>query len=266
MKAIHTFILTLGIAASAHAQLVVTDPVSDALSQVNHLEDVAKSLEIINNQVQQINALTQQLQQTTAYVQAFGDPAKLLNIVGADGLVHSLETSGVGHTIAELQELASGIEALRNNANGLYQSIGETIRTPSGFELPRAEDLYRKFAASEHATQNFQSVFDDVIQRRQTLKGQIAQTTLELQAATTDAETQKLSGVLTGFNAELAAIDKEIDQALATALVQDIQNRTDREKQEQANKEERQAEFSEALGNYSKTFRLDSAPPAFPTR
>lgn len=266
MKAIQTFILSLGIAAAAHAQVVVTNPISDALAEVNHLEDVAKSIEMINNQVQQINALTQQLQQINAYVQAFGDPAKLLSIIGVDGLIQSLETSGLGQSLAELQELASGIEALRGNANGLYRSIGETIQTPSGFELPRAEELYRKFAASDRAAQNFESVFDDVIQRRQMLKGRIAQTTQQLQAATTDAETQKLSGVLAGYNAELAAIDKEIDQALATTLVQDIQNRADREKQEQARREERQAEFTEAVGNYSKTFRVDPTPPAFPTR
>src|SRR4030095_48339 len=136
MKAILVFILSAGIAAATHAQLVVTNPISDALAEVNHLEDVAKSIEMINNQVQQINALTQQLQQITVYVQAFGDPAKLLSIIGVDGLIQSLETSGVGHTLAELQELASGIEALRGNATGLYQSIGETNRTPSGFELP----------------------------------------------------------------------------------------------------------------------------------
>src|SRR6266498_93728 len=98
MKAIHTLILSAGFAAAAHAQLVVTNPISDALAEVNHLEDVAKSIEMINNQVQQINALTQQLQQITAYVQAFGDPAKLLNLIGVDGLIQSLETSGVGHT------------------------------------------------------------------------------------------------------------------------------------------------------------------------
>ena len=46
----------------------------------------------------------------------------------------------------------------------------------------------------------------------------------------------------------------------------DIQNREDREKQEQARKEERMAEFSEAMGSYSKTFRINDAPPVFPTR
>jgi len=44
------------------------------------------------------------------------------------------------------------------------------------------------------------------MQRRQALKGQIAATIDQLQAATTDAETQKLQGVLTGQAAQLQAI------------------------------------------------------------
>jgi uncharacterized phage infection (PIP) family protein YhgE len=266
MKTLHTLLIVIGVASTAHAQLVVTDPISDVLDQIMHVEDIAKTVEMINNQVQQINALTQQLQQIQAYVKAFGDPEQLLSIVGVDGLIDSLNTSGVGQTLGELRSLASGVEALRDNANGLYQSIGETFTTPGGYELPRAEELYRKFAASQRVTRNFESVYDDVSQRRGVLKGRIAETTQQLQASTTDAETQKLTGVITGYNAELAAIDKEVDGALAESLVLDIQNREDREKQEQARKEERMAEFSEAMSNYSKTFRIDDAPPAFPTR
>jgi hypothetical protein len=266
MKAIKTFILVAGIAATAHAQVVVTDPISDVLAEELHLEDIAKAVEMINNQVEQINALTQQLQQIRAYVTAFGDPAKLLSIIGADELIQSLQTSGIGQTMIELQQLADGLEALENNANGLYRSVGQTFRTPSGFDLPRAEELYRKFAAIDRAAGNFQSVFDDVLERRQILKGRIAATTEKLQTATTDAETQKLTGVLAGYNAELASIDQEIGQSVAEVIVQDVQNRADREKQEEARREERKAEFSEATQNYSKLFRIDPAPPAFPGR
>jgi len=266
MKAIHALIFLAGATGAAHAQVVVTNPISDVLFEVAHIEDIAKTVEMINNQVQQINALTQQLQQIQAYVKAFGDPEQLLSIVGADALIESLNTSGVGQTLGELQNLASGVEALTNNANGLYQSIGQTFTTPGGYELPRAEELYRKFAASQRATTNFQSVYDDVSQRRGVLKGRIADTTQQLQASTTDAETQKLAGVITGYNAELAAIDKEVDQALAESLVLDMQNQADREKQEQARKEERMAEFSEAMRNYSQAFRINDAPPVFPTR
>lgn len=266
MKTLITLFAALTLTVAAHAQYVVTNPISDVLNEVMHVEDIAKDLEMISNQVEQINALTQQLQQIQAYVKAFGDPEKLLSIVGADALIDSLNTSGVGRTLGELQNLASGVEAFRDHANGLYQSIGETFTTPGGYELPRAEELYRKFAASQRAAENFTSVYDDVSQRRTALRGRIAETTQQLQSATTDAETQKLTGVITGYNTELAALDKEVDQALGESLVLDMQNRADREKQEQARKEERMAEFTEAMRNYSQTFRINDAPPAFPTR
>ena len=266
MKTLIAILVAAASMTTARAQYVVTNPISDVLNEVMHVEDIGKTVEMISNQVQQINTLTQQLQQIQAYVKAVGDPEKLLSIVGADSLIDSLNTSGVGQTLADLQGLANGVEALRNNANGLYQSVGETFTTPGGVQLPRAEDLYRKFAASQRTAQNFASVYDDVTQRRTTLKGKIADTTQQLQASTTDAETQKLAGVLTGYNAELAAIDKEVDQALAESVVQDIQNRDDREKQEQARKEERMAEFSEAMRSYSQTFRINDAPPVFPKR
>lgn len=266
MKTLTILFIAFILSVTARAQYVVTNPISDVLNEVMHIEDIAKDLEMISNQVEQITALTQQLQQIQAYVKAFGDPEKLLSIVGADALIESLNTSGVGQTLSQLKSVANGVEALRDNANGLYQSVGETFTTPGGFELPRAEELYRKFAASQRVTKNFESVFDDVSQRRGVLKGRIAETTQQLQASTTDAETQKLAGVITGYNAELAAIDKEVDHALGESLVLDIQNREDREKQEQARKEERMAEFSEAMRSYSKTFRISDTPPSFPTR
>jgi len=73
----------------------------------------------------------------------------------------SLQQSGVGQTIGELQQLADGVQAFAYDANGLYQSLGSTFTTPSGIELPRAEELYRKFAAIQQSSQNFQAVADE---------------------------------------------------------------------------------------------------------
>ena len=120
MKTLTALFIAASLTTAANAQYFVTNPISDVLSEVMHVEDIAKTVEMISNQVQQINALTQQLQQIQAYVKAFGDPEQLLSIVGADALIDSLNTSGVGQTLGELRSLASGVEALRNNANGLY--------------------------------------------------------------------------------------------------------------------------------------------------
>lgn len=266
MRFILPLIALLISVSLASAQWVVTNPVSDALGEIQHVEDIAKAVEMINNQIQQINTLTQQLQQIQAYVKAFGDPEQLLSIVGADELISSLEQSGVGQTIAELQQLANGVEALQYNANGLYTSLGETFTTPSGIELPRAEDLYRKYGAIQQSSRNFQDVTDDVTARRESLRGQIATTTQQLRASTTDAETQKLTGVLVGYTAELGAVDREIEHAAAQVATQDAENRADRERQEQARREERHAEMEQSFLRYGEVFRLETTPPAFPTR
>ena len=50
MKAFNTFILVAGISATAQAQFVVTNPISDVLFEVAHVEDIAKTVEMINNQ------------------------------------------------------------------------------------------------------------------------------------------------------------------------------------------------------------------------
>ena len=257
---------SLVIAASmAHAQVVVIDPTAIARAQANHAVDLAKYVEMVNNQVTQINTLTQQLQQTQAYVRAFGNPEQLLNIVGANELISSLQQSGVGQTIGALQQSASGIEALRYNANGLYTSLGQTFTTPGGVQVPRAEELYRKFGAVQKGSQNFQSVTDDVLSRRENLRSEIASTTQRLQASTTDAETQKLTGVLVGYTAELETVEREIDHAAAQVATQDAENRADRERQEEARREERQAQMEESLRRYGEVFRLETTPPAFPT-
>ena len=74
MKAILTFTVALVLSITARAQYVVTNPLSDVLNEVMHVEDISQDLEMISNQVEQINALTQQLQQIQAYVKAFGNP------------------------------------------------------------------------------------------------------------------------------------------------------------------------------------------------
>ncbi len=265
MKFIVSFATLFAGASLAGAQVVVIDPTAIARAQANHAVDLAKYVQMVNNQVTQINTLTQQLQQIQAYVKAFGDPEQLLNIVGADELMTSLNASGVGQTIGELQQSVSGVEALRYNANGLYTSLGSTFTTPGGMQVPRTEQLYRKYGAIQKSSRNFQSVTDDVLSRRENLRSEIATTTQRLQASTTDAETQKLTGVLVGYNAELGAVDREIDQAAAQVATQDVENRADRERDEQARREERQAQMEESFRRYGEVFRLETTPPQFPT-
>ena len=73
MKLILSLAALLFAAPFVQAQVVVTNPISDILSQTMHVEDIAKTVEMINNQVKQITTLTQQLQQIQAYVKESND-------------------------------------------------------------------------------------------------------------------------------------------------------------------------------------------------
>lgn len=241
------FLLTSALPA-ARAQLIVEDVVSIAQDAVNQVVDLGKYIEMVNNQVQQINTMTQELQQVTSYVKAFGDPAKLLEITGVNELTAELDLAGVGQTLGAIRETASGVQSLQNNAQGLYQSISDV--SFSGIEVPRVADSYKPFAAVENASANYTTVYDDVIQRRQALKGQMVSTISDLQAASTDAETQKLQGVVTAQAAQLQALDQEIVNATSQAVVQDISNRNNDAKQQQAGDEEIAAERHDALTKF----------------
>jgi len=233
---------------SLEAQVVVIDPTAIAHSQANHIVDLAKYVEMVNNQLKQITTMTQELQQVTAYVKAFGDPSKLLNIVGANQLISELQQSGVGQTLGVLRQTASGIQSLQNNANGLYQQITST--SLSGIGVPRAVDTYKPFSALENTSSNYMSVYDDAIRRREDLRRQMSSTVNQLQASTTDAETQKLHAVLTGQAAQLHAVDQEIVNATSQSVVQDISNRNDEDKQQQARNEEIATDRHDALTKF----------------
>ena len=233
---------------AARAQLIVEDIASIAQDAVNQVVDLAKYVEMVSNQVEQINTMTQELQQTVAYVKAFGDPATLLEITGVNELMSELDLSGVGRTLGELRRTASGIQSLKENATGLYQSVTDLSR--SGIQVPRVSDFYKPFAALENASLNYTTVYDDVMQRRQVLKGQMVGTLDALQASSTDAETQKLQGVVTAQAAQLQALDQEVVSATSQAVVQDIANRNNERKHEQARSEAIAADRHDAMKKY----------------
>jgi len=75
-----------------------------------------------------------------------------------------------------------------------------------------------------------------------------------------------LSGVLIELSFRLNNTDYEIHHATASAIVQDIVNRNEMQRQIEAKKEQQHAEFTEAVQKYGQTFRLMDAATEFPTR
>jgi len=253
------------LGTTCQAQWIVYDPVSNIQQILDEVENIAEYVDMVDNQVQQIQQLSDQLKQLEQYNKAFGDPSQILNVTGISALTSDLTQTPLGQTISAVEKASDGVAALTYDANGLYNQVGATFSTPSGNQIKRDTPDYKPFEAINNATANYSTVTTDVLKRRQTLKDAIASTTEALQSATTASEVQKLTGVLVGQNAALAATDKEIDQAVAVSLEQDIENRNDAQKQAVAAQEEQKAEIAETFSNYRTNFQLNAQPPVFPT-
>jgi hypothetical protein len=263
-KLIALALVTIGISLPARAQWIVYDPVNNAQQILAAAAEIAKFVEMINNQVQQIQALNDQLDEFKHYESLFGDP-KAVVLSTVNSLTSDLRRTELGETLTALEGAVNAGEAMLYDANGLFERVGTSFQTPNGQAVNRRESPYLPVAAVQKTTENYLSVTSDANARRVTLKNQIAATTDQLKSATTDAEVQKLTGVLIGLSSALNNTDYEINQATTSAVVQDIANRNDAQRQIEAKKEQQHAEFSEAMQKYGQSFRLMNAPTAFPT-
>lgn len=257
-KFITLTVIIASLACSARAQWVVYDPTMNAQQIMDTAQQIAK-------QVEQIQMLTQQLTEFKNYENVFGNPKSVaLSMVPA--LNADLQKTEPGKNLQDLLSIADGNYALTYNDSGIYATVGTTFQTPGGQTIQRPADEFKPFAAINRTADNFVAVASDAASRRAAIKQQIAQTTAQLKAASTDAEVQKLQGVLSGLNADLASTDAEVNQAVGSALVQDIQNRNDEQKQQKALLEQQNAEFHEAISNYTAKFQLLNEPTVFPAQ
>jgi len=263
-KLIAATLIALPLAFSARAQWIVYDPISNVQQILDQAENIAEYVDMVENQVSQIETLDNQLSEFKNYESLFGNPSQVVlsMVPNLDSDLQSLEPEV---NLENLVASADGNYALTYNDNGIYATVGVNFQTPRGQTIQRPADLFKPFAAINDTANNFVTVADNAAQRRKSIKDEIAQTTEQLQNATTDAEVQKLHGVLTSLNGDLASTDDEVNQAASSAMVQDIQNRNDQQKQIQALTEQQNAEFEESVSNYTAKFQLLDAPTTFPT-
>ena len=194
-KIIAATLIALPLAFSARAQWIVYDPTMNVQQIIDEAESIAKYVTMIDNQVQQINTLTSQLNQFENYEALFGNPSQVVLSMVAP-LAADLKSLEPGLNLENLVANANGNTALTFNDNGIYATVGTSFQTPGGQTIQRPADQYKPFAAVINTASNYVSVADNAAQRRAAIKDQIAQTTQQLQDATTDAEVQKLNGVL----------------------------------------------------------------------
>ncbi|HEV2456654.1 MAG TPA: hypothetical protein VGY98_20500, partial [Verrucomicrobiae bacterium] len=176
--------IALSLAFSARAQWVVYDPTVNIEQILSEAENLAEYAEMIDNEVTQIQTMGQQLSEFKNYENLFGNPSQVaLSMV--PGLDLDLQNLEPGLNLENLVANADGNLALTYNDGGIYVTVGASFQTPGGQTIQRPADQFKPFAAVINSASNYVTVADNAAQRRAAIKDQIAQTTQQLQAATT---------------------------------------------------------------------------------
>src|SRR2546423_15194705 len=163
-KFIALTLATIGVATSARAQWVVYDPTLHTQSILNTAQEIAKYIEMINNQVQQIQALTSQLNEFKHYEDLFGDPKSVL-LATVKPLTDDLRKTELGQTLTTLEGTVNAGQAMLYNASGLFHSVGTTFTTPNGQTVTRQQAPYLPVAAVQKTTDNYLAVSTDATTR-----------------------------------------------------------------------------------------------------
>ena len=98
---------------------------------------------------------------------------------------------------------------------------------------------------------------EDVLERRDTLRAEIAETTEQLRSAETDSEVKKLTGIMLGLQTELQATDRELDIARGDAEARALENQNQAEAAAKAEAERDARRFEIANQRDVETYKLD---------
>jgi predicted ATP-grasp superfamily ATP-dependent carboligase len=224
--------------------------VSDPIAQVNHSQNLAKwveSIQKLNTQIDQMNQSIQIAQTVKGYI---GDPASAAGAMGLGLLGGDSLGASVGQLSSELNRTASGLSALRNNAQGLFTPI--EFKTPGGFDMEYADDPFKAFAALQNHAQNSSNVLEDTLARIRRLQQDKAATLAQIKTAPTQAEVQKLQAKADAIDGEIAALGQQQAAAQEQVVVQDAANRNDRAMKAQAANMAADREMAVSLDNLSR--------------
>jgi septal ring factor EnvC (AmiA/AmiB activator) len=223
----------------ATVQNVVQQVVDRVVQAAQHAADMAKYVQMIENQTQQIAQLTTMINQNIQQLERLGNPSTYVNMLSLNTIVAEIQRTmnGVGATIAEFQQTANGIMALKNTANGLYQDLSQ-LKDQFGNPVQFQSNMFTKFSLVQNMYQSFQNEMAQTNQALASLLQQKQQILQELNAAPSLIETEKLKSQLQAVEASISGATARLNMFSQKIMVQNAANQNDAARVQEAQREQ----------------------------
>lgn len=200
--------LLLFFVLSAQAQWIVNDPAHTAQTIIAKVQDAAQHAETLSEWNRNYQRITEQLDVQTTIKDWIGDPELVdlpsLEILSVEDFLEDLSYGMPWETI--ISE-ADGSDSLEETHNGLFKKVEAT--TVTGESVSVDDAALKKYAVVDQQYTNYVESSEVIDARLAELQENQALTLVELEAAETDAEIQKLSAIINAQNGQIALLISE---------------------------------------------------------
>jgi hypothetical protein len=219
----------------------------------------------LEKSIAQLKALYDQIQQGKQLLKQIGDAADIQDIAGAAQTLSGFGNLGTTQTAPNQSSGSAttpvtGQGGMTTDGGGVFTPVSTEIEVADGTSVPRSADAYLKFEVLYQSIEQYNTVNKDTQRRRDSLRQAMRSTTEGLAKAQSDAEVQKLTGILAAQTSELATINAERSEAANRVLIVQAANQADLERQQQAELELRAANLQSAFRESARFFKADSRP------
>ncbi len=241
-----TSILIGGLSAAARATVVMHDPIHTVLNiaqqvygqvkqEIQHVEDIAKYATMIQKQLEQINQLTNIINQDLEQLRRFGNPDTYVNMLGLNQLFQEVNNikSGVGKTVSDFSSTANGVSALKYTGQGLYQDVSN-LRDKFGQKVSYDTASFKKFGVIQDMNDDYNRQLSGANQAFGQLENDIRNTASQINSAGSLVETEKLKAKLQALQGNLDSNMNRVSVAALKVLVQSEVNRNDQARLQEA--------------------------------
>jgi hypothetical protein len=248
-------LLLWSFSLAGRASTVVHDPIHTVLNvaqqlygqvkqEAQHAEDITKYTTMIQKQLQQINQLTNVVNQNAEQLRRFGNPDTYVNMLGLDDLFEEVNKvkTGVGKTVADFTETANGIVALKYTGQGLYQDLSE-LPDKFGQKVQYETGNFKKFGMVQEMNDDYNTQLSGVNQSFNRLEDEVHDTAHQIDSAGSLVETEKLKAKLQAVQGTLDTNMHRASLAALKILVQGEMNRNDQARAEEASRQRRVQEM-----------------------
>jgi septal ring factor EnvC (AmiA/AmiB activator) len=254
MKTILRFFLVLIFIVSgsyrAHAMISVYDAINtveNVIQQVvdrvvqaaQHAEDMARYVQMIENQTQQIAQMTTMISQNVQTLERLGNPQTYINMLSLNTILADIQRTmnGVGTTVAGFQQTANGFMALKYTANGLYQDLSQ-LKDQFGNPIQFQSNNFTRFAMIQNMYQSFNTEMTQANQALASLLQQKQQILQQLNSASSLIETEKLKSQLQAVEANINNATARLNMYSQKIMVQHAANQNDAARVQEAQREQ----------------------------